>query len=592
MRGLRIGIDARALSTRPAGIEVYTRCLLREFARQAPGNEYFLYSTRDFELPFSGPFVKRIGTGLLASKGGVWMQAVVPHLCFADRVDLFWSPLQTLPVALPRSIAAVLTVHDFVHRFHPYSMRPGNRALLKALSPPSWRRADAFVTGSMHSGEIIRRAVGPRREVAVVPHGHMGGPPCSRAQAQESVRERFRIGSPFVLGVGTLEPRKNLAALVRAFAIAARGKAAGHALVLAGARGWKYGPIFDEVDRERMQDRVVFTGAVSDAELARLYAAADLFVFPSLYEGFGLPVLEAMAIGAPVACSNAPPMPEVVGDAGLLFGPRDVQGMALAISRVLSDRNLADDLASRGKARAAGFGWDRAASETLAVFERAALLVRRRKPRPPPLDAEQAVFDASASAAARDISPDQMRVTGPASVESSITRESFDFLGKLAGKTFLDFGCGQGHGAIFAALRGARAGVGFDVSLASLRLAAMKAEASGTAGKTFFVCARAERLPFKDGVFDAVQGVYATVRVTGAWELASCSGLWLPREGGRPGLSLWATLSDTGGRVVAGRLFPETPAVSVAFVAREISGAGVGAAGDPWAWPPAGRNAA
>jgi glycosyltransferase involved in cell wall biosynthesis len=190
-------------------------------------------------------------------------------------------------------------------------------------------------------------------------------------------RAQYAHNQPYLFFVSVIEPRKNIRALVDALRVL-RGRGYPHRLLIAGRKGWLYQATFDHVKQTGMEDAVTFLDFVPDADLPALFAACDAFVFPSLYEGFGLPPLEAMACGAPVVCSNASSLPEVVGDpspssgqaAALLVNPRDVGEIANAVERVITDRALRDDLCARGFVQAAKFSWERAARETLAVYER------------------------------------------------------------------------------------------------------------------------------------------------------------------------------------------------------------------------------
>jgi glycosyltransferase involved in cell wall biosynthesis len=188
----------------------------------------------------------------------------------------------------------------------------------------------------------------------------------------EAVKARYGIAGDYILFVGTLQPRKNLIRLVKAFADC-RSPIADCRLVIAGKKGWLYQEIFRRVEELGLEKKVVFTGYVPEGDLPALLSGAHLFVFPSLYEGFGLPVLEAMACGTPVVCSNASSLPEVAGDAALMVDPLDVEGLATAMERVLSDEELRAELTERGFKQARKFSWERCARETLAVLERAAL---------------------------------------------------------------------------------------------------------------------------------------------------------------------------------------------------------------------------
>jgi glycosyltransferase involved in cell wall biosynthesis len=185
--------------------------------------------------------------------------------------------------------------------------------------------------------------------------------------SSEEVLARLKVRGPYVLFVGTLEPRKNLVRLVRAYRrVAATGVP--HALVLAGPLGWQHEPLMRELALQGPGE-IVMTGRITDDELDALYRAADAFVYPSLFEGFGLPVLEAMVRGVPTITSTTSSLPEVAGDAALGVDPRSIRDLARTIERVVTDVGLADDLARRGRARAERFTWDETARLTLEVYE-------------------------------------------------------------------------------------------------------------------------------------------------------------------------------------------------------------------------------
>jgi glycosyltransferase involved in cell wall biosynthesis len=184
------------------------------------------------------------------------------------------------------------------------------------------------------------------------------------------VLEKYGVERPYILYVGALESRKNLPRLLEAYA-RLRKWSARWKLVIVGARKWKFTPIFEAVQRLGLEPHVHFTDYVADEDLPALYRGAELFAFPSLYEGFGLPVLEAMACGTPVVTSNRSSLPEVAGDAALLVDPLDVEAIAGAMQRVLADEALAAGLREIGLARAAQFTWERTARETVAVYKKA-----------------------------------------------------------------------------------------------------------------------------------------------------------------------------------------------------------------------------
>jgi glycosyltransferase involved in cell wall biosynthesis len=228
---------------------------------------------------------------------------------------------------------------------------------------------DAVITVSRQScQDLIKYLPVNPKKINVIPeaaslHFH----PLNEAEYLPAL-ERHGIRRPYILSVGSLEPRKNLLRLLEAYA---RLEGSRPSLVIAGARNyWKSSPVVETVSRLGLEQHVRFTGYVEDADLPALYSAASLFVFPSLYEGFGLPVLEAMACGTPVVTSSVSSLPEVAGDAALLVDPRDVDAIASAMRRILDDSDLAADLRARGLARAAQFSWERTARETLAVYEK------------------------------------------------------------------------------------------------------------------------------------------------------------------------------------------------------------------------------
>ncbi len=264
----------------------------------------------------------------------------------------------------------VVTVHDVF----PWSA-PGTSTRMDTLIYRHWLprvlpRVDAVITVSQVSKkDIVRYLRVPAQKVHVIHEGV--GAAFSPASAEDTSRVQSRIQIPprYILFVGSIEERKNLRRLLHA---CARLWRAGEKrpLVVVGARRWKYSAIMRTLEELGVEEHVIFTGYVPDADLPAIYSGADVFVFPSLYEGFGLPPLEAMACGTPVVCSNAASLPEVVGDAAITVDPHDVEGLAEAIHRVLADAGLREELRAKGLERAKLFTWERAARETLAVYRR------------------------------------------------------------------------------------------------------------------------------------------------------------------------------------------------------------------------------
>lgn len=270
---------------------------------------------------------------------------------------------------LPRlARPAVLTVHDLIFEAFPQHHTRTNRAFLRVAMPLFVRAADAIIAVSQHTRQdLVERYATPADKIRVIYEGIDErfapiGPP-----GMAAIRTKYSPERPYLLMVGTLEPRKNHAAAMRCLA---RLKRAGHPhrLLISGAKGWLFEPVAALVDELGLAGDVSFAGRVPDAELPALYAGADALLMPSLYEGFGFPVLEAMACGTPVVCSHASSLPEVAGDAALLVHPTDDESLAAAVDRILTEPGLADDLRRRGVAQAARFRWAQCAAETVALY--------------------------------------------------------------------------------------------------------------------------------------------------------------------------------------------------------------------------------
>jgi glycosyltransferase involved in cell wall biosynthesis len=267
-----------------------------------------------------------------------------------------------------KRLPVVLTIHDVLAWRSPDLFTRANALQHRFVVRPALERAARIVTGSDFTRRELMELFDLADErIAVTPWGlHDRFRPTE--PDPEWLEHRFGVAQPYVLTVATLEPRKNLGALLRAFE-RLRANFPTHTLVVAGGVGWKVGGLLAELDQA--SERLVHTGYVTDAELVRLYGGAACFVYPSLYEGFGFPPLEAMACGTPVVTSDGTSLPEVVGDAALLVEPTDIDALATAIEDVLSSPQRAEDLRQRGLARARHFTWDACAAATVEVYREA-----------------------------------------------------------------------------------------------------------------------------------------------------------------------------------------------------------------------------
>jgi len=268
-----------------------------------------------------------------------------------------------------RGTSTILTVHDLIFRHLPAHHKPLNRWYLNLTMPLYCRRATHIIAISECTRRDLVAAYGlPPEKVTVV---HEAAAPRFRPQPLEvvtAVRARYGLPDRYLLFVGTIEPRKNLARLLAAFeAIHAEGLTDG--LVIVGRRGWLYDDFFASLEQSPVRDAVFFPGYAPDEDLPAIYAGAQALILPSLYEGFGLPVLEAMACGVPVTCSDTSSLSEVAGGATLFFDPYDVKSITDALHRLLSDADLCAALQQRGFERVANFSWGRVAAETEAVYD-------------------------------------------------------------------------------------------------------------------------------------------------------------------------------------------------------------------------------
>ena len=296
--------------------------------------------------------------------------AEIPVLARRRNLDIVHDPTGVTPLLLGGGGArTVVTIHDVF----AWSC-PGVSSLLDTLIYRLWLprllpRADAVITVSEHSKRDIERYLGiAPDQIRVIPYGISHRfQPLPRKQIRAQLKTRFDLENPYILFVGNLTLRKNIERALRAFALLVSSYPKLQ-FVLAGPSTLKKTPVSVLASELGITDRIFLTGPLTDADLPALYSGADLFVFPSLCEGFGLPPLEAMACGTPVVCSNATSLPEVVGDAAITVDPTAEEALARAMHRVLSDRDLQQDLHRRGLKRAAGFTWERAARQTVAVY--------------------------------------------------------------------------------------------------------------------------------------------------------------------------------------------------------------------------------
>lgn len=365
---MRIALDCRTVTSPKTGDRTYALNLLRALAAVDRDNDYLIYTSEPTSLTrVEGARVERVV--LPAWPAWMWTPVSFPRdlgrrAAAVAHVQYIIPPLAPCPV--------VTTIHDVAFRRLPHLFPLKHRLLLNLLIPLAVGNAAAVITGSEATRrDLIELYEVDAEKVTVTPYA--AGPtyrPMDPDEARRAVSSRLRLPVPYILSVGVLQPRKNLPRLVRAYnRIAARIP---HRLVVAGKEGWDNEELAAAVAQSPAGKAPLFTGYVADADLPVLYAAADLFVYPSLYEGFGLPPLEAMACGTPVLTSDVSSLPEVVGEAGMTVDPHDEAAIAAAIEQLLGDPARRAEMSAAGIRRASEFSWERTARQTIAVYERVA----------------------------------------------------------------------------------------------------------------------------------------------------------------------------------------------------------------------------
>ncbi len=378
---MRILVDYTSAIAQGAGIGRYTRSLVDALARVDHDDDFTLFSAERPSGARAFPQAPRFRSvcGPLDNRRMtiLWhrLRAPLPIEAFTGRADVLHAPDFSLPPTF--GARSVVTIHDLAFMTHPECAVPTLRAYLNRVVPRAVRYADHIIAVSQRTSDDLVELLGvaPKR-ISVI---HLGIDPSVRrvddVATLNATAARYGLRAPFVLAIGTIEPRKNFARLIEAFSVA-RGRPGGPAqLVIAGRKGWLYDDVFAAVTRLGLGDAVRFLDYIPDGDLPRLYSLASVVAMPSLYEGFGIPVVEAMACGVPVVASSAGSLPEIVGDAGLLTAPEDVDALAEALTRAVSDEPLRAHLVARGYARARAFDWDKAARQHVEVYHAVA---RRR----------------------------------------------------------------------------------------------------------------------------------------------------------------------------------------------------------------------
>lgn len=372
-------MDVTAAIVQGAGIGRYTRELIHALAAIDQYNQYRFFAAKPpAETPVANRLPQAANISFRPAPVGerwlyrLWYRARLPLAVqwVTGGLDLFHSPDFVLP-PVRGNIPTLLTVHDlsFVHYANTFDQRLV--AYLNRVVPWSVQRATHVLADSQATKDdlITLWHVNPDKVTVLYSGVDDRFRPITAPKQLQAMRQRYNLGdTPYLLCVGTVQPRKNYQMLIRAFADIARDWP--HNLVFAGGKGWLFDDILAEVAQQGLEDRVHFIGFVDEADLPTLYSDATLFLFPSLYEGFGLPLLEAMACGVPVVSSNASCLPEVVGDAGILLAPHDPEAWQATIHRLLLNTPRRVALIGAGAIQARRFSWRKSAHHLLTIYDK------------------------------------------------------------------------------------------------------------------------------------------------------------------------------------------------------------------------------
>jgi glycosyltransferase involved in cell wall biosynthesis len=367
---MRIGIDAHHVNGKPQGSRTYLLELIKALSRVLlTSDELVVYSFRPEEtsalLPSEGISHRRV----FPDSARVRLPFVAPALALRDRLSVLHSQYVAPPFSF---VPDVVTIHDILFETHPDLFEGAFSARSVGLIRRTARRAAVVLTVSEFSRRaLVERYRLPPEKVLVTPNGVDREAFRPLGTVPAGIRERYRLDGPFVLFVGRIEPRKNLPRLIRAFSRARVRLGGGLRLAVAGPEDFRSREVFQEAERQA-EASVVFLGAVPDADLPALYNLAEAVTYPSLAEGFGIPVLEAMACGTPVLASPRGALPEVGGEAVLWVEPEDETALAEGIERIVTDTGLRESLRAAGLSRAGRFEWKETARGTLEAYRRAA----------------------------------------------------------------------------------------------------------------------------------------------------------------------------------------------------------------------------
>lgn len=363
---MRIGIVARNLARQGSGVRRYILSLIQALVTIDQKNKYVIYYDQESYLGTNPDAIER---ALKMPTRLLWDYVALPLAVRRDGIDVLLCTRNVIPLFV--NCKSVVTVHDLTHLMYPRYYNLMNSLYMNLGIRWSMRKSNAIIAVSKNTkADLVSKLGANTAKIhcvyeAMDENYHL----IEDRTRLEVVRDKYNLPPEFILSVAGLQPRKNLPNLIKAFCLAKERPEVTHKLVMIGAPLWQHSAIFDEIRASPVISEIVWLKFVPEEDLPAIYNLANLFVYPSLYEGFGLPLLEAMACGCPVVCSNSSSLPEVAGDAAILIDPTSAEQLADGIYRVLVDDNLRQDLTKKGLKRSSQFSWEKAARETLEVLE-------------------------------------------------------------------------------------------------------------------------------------------------------------------------------------------------------------------------------
>lgn len=365
---MKIAIIGDALDYQYAGIYYYTKALINALARQDKKNEYWIVREKS-----EGDISKNVRELIVPSKknpgaGAYRLFITIPKILAQKGIDIVVEPRHFGPFNLPKNIKRVTVIHDLSPIHYPQWHQFLSSKLQQLFLPSILKKADHIITNSNFTAQdVIRHFPFTKNKTTGI---LLGKEDFFKPKPNQAILEKLGILTPYLLHTGTIEPRKNLSLLVKAFEEIKKEKYTDLQLVLVGKLGWKSESLKDLINISPFKKDIKLLGYVERADLPTIYTSASVFVYPSHFEGFGLPVLEAMSCGTPVIVSNVSSLPEIIGTAGLIFSPNNQSQLVKQIYQVLDNPPLKEILSKKSLQQAEKFSWDKTAQETLAVFER------------------------------------------------------------------------------------------------------------------------------------------------------------------------------------------------------------------------------